>query len=308
MRVVLFGGQRVGIECLRALLDLNHDVVAVFTSELARDEAYGYESLARFAAAAAIPVHQSLSVGRTELGQLQRTAADVYFSAYYRWVLPSPALGWPSRGAFNLHPSLLPLYRGPVPLLWAILNGERQAGVTLHQMVAAVDAGPIVAQRTLMIDPEETGGELHARAMLVAAQLFRDALPMFDDREVPLRPQDHRGGTYFGAPRPELRRVDWQSSTRRVLDVIRAFSHPYEGAFTVYRGQRLTIWRARAAPEEERAAFGHRPAGRVLEAREDRLRVATPDGAVDIMEHEWSAPGTALRAGRDLGIEEIGPV
>ena len=131
------------------------------------------------------------------------------FSFYYRHMIPEEILRIPPQGAYNLHGSLLPAYRGRCPVNWVLVNGETQTGVTLHHMVKKADAGDIVGQRVVPIAPEDTAFTLYGKLCDAAGILLDELLPLMKIGQAPRIPQDISRGSYFGGRRPEDGRIDW---------------------------------------------------------------------------------------------------
>jgi len=157
---------------------------------------------------------------------------DLIFSFYYRNMLPMSLLTKARLGAFNMHGSLLPKFRGRAPLNWAILKGETQTGVTLHEMVEKPDAGRIVDQQAVPIGPDETAVEVFHKMTDAAEQVLRRSIKDLVVGKAKLRPNDLSKGSYYGRRRPEDGRIDWSKSAREIHDLVRAVAPPFPGAFS----------------------------------------------------------------------------
>jgi methionyl-tRNA formyltransferase len=147
-------------------------------------------------------------------------------------MLPPAVLGTARLAALNMHGSLLPRYRGRAPVNWAILNGERETGATLHYMVEKPDAGPIVAQESVPIGIDDTALDVSLRLAEAAERLVVRVLPALAAGPPPGTEMDLAQGSYYGGRRPEDGRIDWSWPARRVHDLIRAVAPPFPGAFT----------------------------------------------------------------------------
>jgi len=152
------------------------------------------------------------------------------------------------RGAFNMHGSLLPKYRGRVPVNWAIINGERETGATLHEMVARPDAGRIVDQQSVPILPDDTALEVFNKVTVAAEMVLDRSLPKLVSGAAELRAQDLSQGSYFGGRRPQDGRIDWSQPARDIHNLVRAVAPPYPGAFSDVAGVRVRILRTRFEP------------------------------------------------------------
>ncbi|MGB0126332.1 MAG: formyltransferase, partial [Rhodocyclaceae bacterium] len=173
---------------------------------------------------------------------------DFLFSFYYRQMLSPAVLASAPRGAFNMHGSLLPRFRGRVPVNWAVIRGARETGATLHEMVEKPDAGRIVDQQAVPILPDDTAGDVFDKVTVAAELVLYRALPALVEGRAELRPQDLAQGSYFGGRRPEDGRIRWSESAQSIHDLVRGVAPPYPGAFTEIDGCRLRILRTQLAP------------------------------------------------------------
>ncbi len=189
---------------------------------------------------------------------------DFMFSFYFRNLLPEPLLSLATRGAYNMHGSLLPKYRGRVPINWAIIHGETETGATLHEMTAKPDAGAIVGQTPVPILPDDTAVEVFGKVVVAAEQTLWRALPDLVDGHPFLMPNDLAAGSYFGGRKPEDGRIDWSRSAKAIHDLVRAVAPPYPGAFTTIGGERVIVERTRLPTE---AAAGEPRMLRVVDGR-----------------------------------------
>jgi methionyl-tRNA formyltransferase len=164
----------------------------------------------------------------------QRVAAakpDLIFSFYYRSMLPMSLLRQARLGAYNMHGSLLPKYRGRAPLNWAIVHGERETGVTLHEMVEKPDAGRIVDQQAVPVGPDDTAVEVFHRMTDAAEMVLKRSLATLAKGTVQFKPNDLARGSYFGRRHPEDGRIDWSKGAREIHNLVRAVAPPFPGAF-----------------------------------------------------------------------------
>jgi methionyl-tRNA formyltransferase len=222
-------------------------------------------------------------------------------------MIPVAVLALAPRGALNLHGSLLPRLRGRAPINWALVECEEETGVTLHHMVAAPDAGDIVAQRGWRIGPRDDARDLFFRAVEETRILLRDVWPLIRAGTAPRIPQDPARATYRGRRRPEDGRIDWSQPTRRVDGLVRAVTAPFPGAFTFLDGKKLMVWSGTPAslPGGARGESGRQaPPGTLIA----ESLVATGDGAYRIECCEFSGDPSArprLAAGTRLGRARI---
>jgi methionyl-tRNA formyltransferase len=295
-RCLVFGYHTMGCLGFDALLRHGFEIAAVFTHRDDPHEEIWWESLSERAASIGIPVHfpDKADLKTPAFADLVASTRPAFiFSFYFRWLIPSRILELAPRGAFNLHGSLLPRYRGRAPVNWVLVNGESETGVTLHAMVAKADAGAIVDQERVAVAFEDTALTLYHKLEVAAARLLDRALPALRDGTVQALPMDLAEGSYFGGRTPEDGRIDWSWPAVRIYNLIRAVTHPYPGAFTTDAGRKVFVWwgtpetgvsadGAALARHGARVGFADAmPApGLVLALDGDGVRVATGGGVL----------------------------
>ena len=205
-------------------------------------------------------------------------APDYIFSFYYRQMIPMSVLNLAKIAPLNMHGSLLPKYRGRVPINWAVLHGETETGATLHVMAEKPDAGDIVAQRAVPIGPDETAGEVFANVTASAAETLKGVLPQLLKGNVPRSPNNLAEGSYFGGRKPEDGRIHWEQTAQQVYNLIRAVAPPYPGAFTdvatAQGTERITINAARRMEATfDRAPGIYRTGSKVIGICGDKMAV-----------------------------------
>ncbi|MCL6373663.1 bifunctional UDP-4-amino-4-deoxy-L-arabinose formyltransferase/UDP-glucuronic acid oxidase ArnA [Pectobacterium atrosepticum] len=251
MKAIVFAYHDIGCVGLEALKLAGYEIQAVFTHSDTPGENHFYASVAKAAAEMDVPVFAPEDINHPLwVNRIRELAPDVIFSFYYRTLLIDDILQLPAFGAFNLHGSLLPRYRGRAPVNWVLVNGETQTGVTLHKMVSRADAGDIVAQSVVAIDDEDTALALHGKCRTAAAALLAQQLPLIRSREITLTPQDESRASYFGRRTAVNGLIDWHKSAREINNLIRAVTEPYPGAFTFLGERNVTIWRARVVKDK----------------------------------------------------------
>jgi methionyl-tRNA formyltransferase len=243
-RAVVFGYGDVGVRCLAVLLETGLEVPLVVTHRDDPGENRWYGSVADFARGKGLSVLESPSTDAIEK-QTRQIRPDLIFSFYYRSLLPVSILKLAPRGAFNMHGSLLPKYRGRAPLNWAILKGETETGATLHEMVEKPDAGRIVDQQAIPIGPDETAVEVFAKLTGAAELVLRRNIQSFIKGKITLKPNDLSKGSYYGRRTPEDGRIDWSRSAAEIHNLVRAVAPPFPGAFCDFEGGVLKVFRTR---------------------------------------------------------------
>ncbi len=296
MRAVVFAYHNVGARALRTLLAGGMQIELVLTHPDDPGETIWFESVAAVAAEHGIPVALvDLSVPPELQARVAAIHPDYLFSFYFRRMLPPALLATARIAALNMHGSLLPKYRGRVPVNWAVLHGERETGATLHVMEAKPDAGDIVAQQAVPILPDDTAKDVFDKVTVAAEIALWSVLPQLMRGQLPRRPNPLAQGSYFGGRKPEDGRLDWTRPAAELYNLIRAVAPPYPGAFFESRGRRLVVARARLA-RPEIAALLPESCGLGLHAAAGKLLARGGDGGVIHILELWDAgfPGTPL--------------
>jgi len=295
VRVVFFGTSEFAVPALRALARSAHTVGPVIAAP-AQPSGRGRKLVPS-------PVEQEartlgLAVLTPEdpnnpalVAELKSQSPDVAVLAAYGCILKPPLLALPSLGFLNIHPSLLPKYRGAAPIQRAILAGEQETGVTVIVLSEQVDAGDIIEQETVPVGTDETAGELSQRLADAGVRLVLDALTRFEAGTATRTPQGP--GLVTRAPKitkPE-RNIDWRESAQQIHNRIRALS-PEPGAVTSFRRRRLVLLRSRVHSTPDMGEPGQ------LLVRHSGLVVATGSGAVEIV--ELKPEGKRAQTGQDF--------
>jgi methionyl-tRNA formyltransferase len=270
-RAVVFAYHNVGVRCLQVLLARGVEVALVVTHEDNPAENIWFGSVAEVAKDHGIEVITPADPHAPQLHEaVEKLAPDFIFSFYYRHMLPAGLLALAKRGAYNMHGSLLPKYRGRVPTNWAVLNGETETGATLHEMAAKPDAGAILAQTSVPILPDDIASQVFDKTTVAAEQTLWRVLPALLAGETPRLPNDLSKGSYFGGRKPEDGRIDWSKPAQQVYNLIRAVAPPYPGAFSDIGGERFIVARARLRAED-RAPAGLRDLPPGLHVKDNAL-------------------------------------
>ncbi|WP_431906879.1 methionyl-tRNA formyltransferase [Micromonospora carbonacea] len=243
MRVVMFGYQTWGHRTLQALLDSEHEVALVVTHPPS-DHAYERiwnDSVADLATEHGIPVEIRDRPDDDLLVPLEKADPDVIVATNWRTWIPPQVFQLPRLGTLNVHDSLLPAYAGFSPLIWALINGEKEVGVTAHMMDAELDAGDVVLQRAVPVGPRDTTTDLFHKTLELFGPITVDGLALIATGRTDWTPQDRSKASFFHKRSEEDSRIDWTWSAEELDRLVRAQSDPYPNAFTFHRGQRLRI-------------------------------------------------------------------
>jgi methionyl-tRNA formyltransferase len=313
MRLIFIGYHNIGYVCLEALIELcqelGDEIAAVVTHADNPHENIWFASVRELAFKHYLPLYQPEDPNDPAfVAAMRKLAPDFLFSCYYRHMLKKPLLDLPRLGALNLHGSLLPRYRGRVPVNWVLINGGTETGVTLHYMEEKADRGDIVAQKRVPITEEDTALTLFARMTVAAQELMQETYPLLRTGQAPKMPQDHRQASYFGGRRPEDGRIDWHKSAREIYNLVRAVTHPYPGAFTSLEGRKLFVWGGR--PLSEPVPPSAVPGQIIARIFGEGLLVATGDGQFLVEQAQWEGEpeflGPVLATWKNLVGQRLG--
>ncbi|MCG6879927.1 MAG: bifunctional UDP-4-amino-4-deoxy-L-arabinose formyltransferase/UDP-glucuronic acid oxidase ArnA [Deltaproteobacteria bacterium] len=276
MKTIVLAYHNIGCTGIKALLKNGFDIKAVFTHKDDPKENIWFDSVAELAAREHIPVYAPDDINHPLWVQKVRDLApEILFSFYYRNLVRSPILDIPTKGCLNLHGSLLPRYRGRVPINWALINGEKRTGVTLHHMTTRPDDGDMVSQVEIDISENDTAATLHEKAAAAAGEMLDEILPLLKAGTAPRVVQDHSRASYYGGRTPADGEIDWDVSAHRIRNLVRAVTRPFPGAFSHMGDRKCLFWAVREAAGDDRA----KP-GTVISV--DPLVIACETGAVRI--------------------------
>ncbi|GAB7143406.1 methionyl-tRNA formyltransferase [Mycobacterium riyadhense] len=274
MRIVSFGFQTWGFNTLQALIELDQEVVLAVTHPASAQsyKAIWSESVEDLARDHGIPVHITERVDAETIDLVKRAEPDVIVvNSWYSW-MPPELYTLPPHGTLNLHDSLLPKFTGFSPVVWALISGESEFGLTIHRMDDGLDTGDILIQRALPIGPTDTGTELVLRGMDLIPGALRDALSALESGTAVWRPQNKAERTYFHKRSERDSLIDWSWPAEDLERFVRALSDPYPRAFTFYRGERIEVLESRVSE----ARYGGTP-GRVIVQEGGGAVVCGPD-------------------------------
>lgn len=261
MRTVSFGFQTWGYTTLKALIDLDHEVVLAVTHPASQQsyKAIWSASVSDLAREHGIPVHLTDRVDAETIDLVKRAEPDVIVVNSWYTRMPPELYTLPPHGTLNLHDSLLPKFTGFSPVLWALISGESEFGLTVHRMDDGLDTGDILLQRSLPIGPTDTGTELVLRAIELIPDALRDALSALESGTAVWQPQNKSERTYFHKRSQRDSLIEWNWPAEDLERFVRALSDPYPRAFTFYRGEQIEVLKARVSE----ARYGGTP-GRVI--------------------------------------------
>jgi methionyl-tRNA formyltransferase len=290
---VVFAYSEVGCVGLSVLIEAGVDVLAVFTHEDDPEETLWFHSVRRLAEEHGIAVRTPELLDEEAFRFVEGLAPDLIFSFYYRMMIPEKFLRLSPSGAYNMHGSYLPAYRGRASVNWAVAEGATETGVTLHHMVARPDAGDIVDQERVAIGPDDTAADIFDRIVPAARLVLARTLPLILNGTAPRVRQDESKAFYRGRRRPEDGLIHWQRDAAEIHNLVRAVTHPYPGAFTFCGGKKLFVWQGK--PD---AAFPVASASPGAVVESSPLRVVTGHGSFVL--HRVQFEGEDERDAADL--------
>lgn len=296
MKVVVLAYNQIGYTGLRALINHQFEIAAVFTHRDDPNENIWFPSVAELAAQNNIPVFAPENINHPLwVEKIREIQPEIIFSFYYRNMVGAEILEIPPQGCLNLHGSLLPRYRGRCPVNWVLVKGEQETGVTLHYMTPRPDDGDIAGQERVAIDDADTALSLHQKLNIAAEQLLERILPQILVNNVERRPQEAASASYFGGRGPKDGEIGWHQSATNIRNLVRAVTRPYPGAFSFQGNRKCLFWQlALAAPSTPPAAPG-------IVISTTPLTIACKKGAV-IVEFGQSENGVYL-SGEQLAQE-----
>ncbi|MGB1580189.1 MAG: methionyl-tRNA formyltransferase [Nevskiales bacterium] len=293
MRIIFAGTPDFAVPCLQSLLHGPHEVIAVYSQPdrpAGRGRKLTASPVKQCALEHNIPVYQPIKLkDETTQTELAALKPDLMVVVAYGLILPAAVLAIPTHGCINVHASLLPRWRGAAPIQRAILAGDSETGVTIMQMDAGLDTGPMLLEKSCAITAQDTGGSLHDRLAKLGAEALDEAIDIIAKGEQRPRLQPAAGISYAEKLNKAEARINWQHSAEQIARQICAFN-PWPVAETQLDNQRIRIWLAQAEPGSGA------PAGRILSADADALRVATGDGVLAINQLQWPG-GKPMHAG-----------
>ncbi|HEY4367930.1 MAG TPA: methionyl-tRNA formyltransferase [Steroidobacteraceae bacterium] len=280
LSIVFAGTPQFSVPALAALAASEHRVVAVYTQPdrpAGRGQQLATSAVKQYAVQHGLPVEQPATLrDAAAVERLAQWQADVMVVVAYGLILPPSVLKVPAMGCINIHASLLPRWRGAAPIHRAILAGDRQTGITIMQMDAGLDTGPMLLERITQISPQDTAAVLHDRLASLGAEAIVAALAGLASGSITAHPQPPEGATYAAKLRKEEALIDWSKSSFELDRQVRAFN-PWPVAETRLHGQQLRIWEATAADTATTAV-----PGTVVAANAGGIAVATGSGLLHL--------------------------
>ncbi len=287
--VIFMGTPDFAVGTLKALLDSKYTVKAVFTQPdkpKGRGKAMQMTPVKEVALEAGIPVHQPNRIRETQnLELLKSYQPDVIVVVAFGQIIPEEILKLPRYGCINVHASLLPDYRGAAPIQWAVINGEKESGVTTMRMDAGLDTGDMILQEKIPLAPKETGGSLFDKLSQTGAKLLIRTLEALENGTAQFEKQPKDSPTPYAAMlKKEMGRIEWKKDAVSIECLIRGLN-PWPSAYTAYQGKTLKIWAADVEEAVDVTGTADRALpGTIVEVTKKTLKVQTGNGLLSIKE------------------------
>ncbi|MDW8301668.1 MAG: methionyl-tRNA formyltransferase [Bacteroidia bacterium] len=283
LNVVFLGNHDVGIKVIEALHKFTN-LVGVVAHPLNNEEGVVYSSVYEYTKKLGIDTIRGKSSDETVFEFIYNKDPDLIWVTDYKYLLPEKLINIPRIGCVNLHPSLLPKYRGRAPINWAIINGEEKIGITAHFIDEGVDSGDIIRQIEVNINEDDYVGDILIKLYPLYFEITKDVISDILENNLNLIKQKHIQTKIYPRRKPEDGLIDWNKPSRDIYNLIRAVSKPYPGAFSYLNHQKIVIWKAKVEPfclEEKYLTNGE-----IVDFKENYLRVKCSDGIIKILDWE----------------------
>ena len=276
----VFAYSEVGYTCLEKLIGMGEDVVFVVTHSDNKNENIWFRSVGELAHRHNIPLLKPENINEEKFIRIiSSLKPDVIFSFYFRKIFGKQLLKVSPLGSINLHGSLLPAYRGRAPVNWAIINGEKETGITFHYMTEKVDGGPIIVQKKITIENKDTGLSLTKKVAIEGAGMLNEIVEGLRKNDLRVISQDESKTSYFGKRTPEMGRIEWSWSNEKIYNYTRALAYPFPGAFFIADGKKCILLKGLIKECKSQAEPGI-----VVEISKSAMVVKTGKGCFSISE------------------------
>lgn len=285
MKIIFMGTPDFSVGALQALVDAGHEIKAVVTQpdkEKGRGKELQCSPVKECALKNNIPVFQPVKIKNSEAIEILRGYhADVFVVAAFGQILSKEILDMPKYGCINIHASLLPKYRGAAPIQWAILDGEKETGITIMKMDEGIDTGDILLQENVIIDDEETGESLFHKLSECGADLIVKALPLIENGELTPQKQDEHSSSYAKMLKKEMGLLDFKMPAVVLERKIRGLNS-WPSAYTYYDGKTMKIWKAACVDIQNE--WKRTEPGTIVEVGKNSFTIMTGEGGLRVSE------------------------
>ena len=302
MRIVFVGAVEFSRHCLQVILENRGNVVAVIT--MAKNMAVihsDYADLSDLATAHGIPVYEVEDLNHADNVKLVESAApDVIFVFGWSRLISREILDIPPMGCIGSHPALLPRNRGRHPIVWALVEGLEESGLTFFYLEDSADSGDILWQKAFPISLEDDARSVYEKIKSLASEAIEEFLPQLEGGSAHRIPQDDALATYWRKRTQKDGEIQWGAPAMTTYNLVRGLTHPYVGAHTYTEGQVIRVWKAKLLQSPSLPQAATPAPGTVLEVYHDSFKVTTGDGYLTVCDYEAAVPGV-IRHGSRLG-------
>lgn len=289
MRILFIGAVEFSRHCLKEILKNGGQVVGVLTleKEYALSQHADYADLSPITLAYRIPLVRVRQIN--DPGTIRRIPSfkpDLICIFGWSRIVARPILEIPRLGCIGSHPALLPLHRGRHPIIWSLVEGLEESGLTFFYLDEGIDSGDILWQRSFPIGLEDDAASVYEKIKQLASIAIAEFLPQLEQGCAPRIPQDHQRATYWRKRNEEDGQIHWEWPTIRIYNLIRALSPPYGGAHGFSNGKKMVIWRSRLPEGPLPPEASALPPGSIFFQTEEEFRVRTGDGYLRVLEYQ----------------------
>ena len=309
MKIVFMGTPDFAVNALEELIRAEYEILCVVTQPdkpKGRGKQLQVSAVKECALRHGLPIFQPVKVKEREAVEyLKELKADIFVVAAFGQILSKEILELPTYGCINIHGSLLPKYRGAAPIQWAILNGEKETGITIMQMNEGLDTGDMLTKCVVPIEDSDTGESLFDKMADCGAKLLLETLPLIKEGKITAIKQDEEESSYAPMIKKEMGRIDWKQEAEKIHLLIRGMNS-WPSAYTTMWGKTLKVWEA--AVEEENSSL---TPGTIVKVTKNAIKVQTGNGILALkavqpegkkrMEVSAFLLGNAVEEGSKLG-------
>jgi len=266
MDIVLLTHQNWGIEAINTILKTNHKIVRVYThpSGMDKHKKSWHKSVKNHCEELKIPVVERNNLTERDIPELKKIPIDLIFSVHWRRLLSKSIISLPKKGSINIHPALLPKYRGSSPINWTIINGEKETGITIHFIDQNADTGNIILQKKIDIESLDTAFDIYKKTIALYPSMITEVLDLIESDNYQVVNQKNLKGFFCSKRFPCDGKIDWNQDRESINNLIRGLSDPYPNAFFFFNERKILIKKAKVIEDDFRG-----PPGRIC-ARKDR--------------------------------------
>ncbi|MFA6754157.1 MAG: methionyl-tRNA formyltransferase [Candidatus Paceibacterota bacterium] len=288
MRIIFMGASKFGFSCLEKIFEMKEDVVAIFSIPEKFNISYSKNSVKNFNHKSFRGIAKKFNVPFVEItgkmkeyeDQIRNLNPDLILVIGWYYMIPKRIMDIPKLGCVGIHNSLLPKYRGGAPLVWAIINGEKESGVSFFYFAEGVDNGDIIAQKKFLITQKDTIKTVYEKAEKKALKILERSIPLIKRKKAQKIKQDESKATYFPQRTPEDGEINWNRKSSEIYNFIRAQTKPYPGAFFYNNvGQKIKIWKAKFPKKTKKY---HKKPGTILNENKKKIKIVTNDSYIII--------------------------